>query len=408
MSFIINPFIFGAPAGIADPTDIPGLVLWMDPLDDTTFRYGGTLQTAGDTYTYSVSPHASYPDTGGLEMTDGLVGTTSFANARWAGWFNAAALTTTFDLGVATHIGYGRVHSLKDTTSGIDLITALSLEYSDDGSSWTLGGTVSVTTGSYGTPTVNWLTVNVDGDAGAHRYWRFVTAGAGIFQFHSEMELYGSTTAARTVSAWTDKSTNGFVITQATEANRPTTGSRTIGGLNALDFTPNDHLFRTATQIVNSSDGNWTAFMVASVDVDALAIPLDQDPGSGNRVAQFFRWNAGSVLQSLVWNTAGTIYADSAGTPVINTPYVFSAVRGSASIETRLNGSSPGGATATAGTNRTNAVNLTIGAYAGGVVGTAAYLNGLIGEVIIYNRALTASEVGQVEAYLANLRGISL
>ena len=52
-----------------------------------------------------------------------------------------------------------------------------------------------------------------------------------------------STTSGR-VEEWQDKSGNGHHVTQSTLANKPYTGIRTIGGLNALDFREDQLLFR--------------------------------------------------------------------------------------------------------------------------------------------------------------------
>ena len=38
------------------------------------------------------------------------------------------------------------------------------------------------------------------------------------------------------VSTWSDKSGNGYDLTQNTSANQPTSGTRTINGLNVIDF----------------------------------------------------------------------------------------------------------------------------------------------------------------------------
>ena len=61
------------------------------------------------------------------------------------------------------------------------------------------------------------------------------------------------------VSQWADKSGNAFHFTQTTAANQPTTGSVTIGGINAINFDGSDRLLNNAFSI----NGTHTVFAVA-------------------------------------------------------------------------------------------------------------------------------------------------
>ena len=61
------------------------------------------------------------------------------------------------------------------------------------------------------------------------------------------------------VSQWADKSGNAFHFTQTTAANQPTTGSVTIGGINAINFDGSDRLLNNAFSI----NGKHTVFALA-------------------------------------------------------------------------------------------------------------------------------------------------
>jgi len=67
------------------------------------------------------------------------------------------------------------------------------------------------------------------------------------------------------VSEIKDKSGSDFHMTQGTGANQPITETRTIGGLNVLDFDGTDRLFTSTVSLIPSS-GDAAFFMVAMVD----------------------------------------------------------------------------------------------------------------------------------------------
>lgn len=65
------------------------------------------------------------------------------------------------------------------------------------------------------------------------------------------------------VSQWNDKSGNDRHVAQGTGANQPTTGVRTLNGLNVLDFDGTDFLSRAGFPVSNLS---MSIFMVAVID----------------------------------------------------------------------------------------------------------------------------------------------
>lgn len=109
----------------------------------------------------------------------------------------------------------------------------------------------------------------------------------------------GSLTGSPTLTAWNDLSGNGYHLGTATGS--PTTGSRTIGGLNAIDFA-------SARMSVDIPDQTQplTVYFVLQSDVTADSSPtkyefLGYDPSvGGTDMGQIFdEWTAGN-LESLI------------------------------------------------------------------------------------------------------------
>jgi len=210
---------------------------------------------------------------------------------------------------------------------------------------------------------------------------------------------------AGAVSQWDDKSGNAFHVTQATPGARPKTGTRTINGLNAIEFDgTDDTLTRTTTaQLVNASTGVWTAFAVFQLDTASTFFPIiicNTTPTS--QAAQFLRVTDTNFVQTIAWSTS-TPFVDTGASVSTATTYVARATRGASAVEAFLNASS-GGATATSGTNQSIAANI----YVGSFDASSSYWPGPIGELLVYNRILTAAEITDVEAHLASKWGVTL
>lgn len=76
-----------------------------------------TNLASGKTYTKSVTPHASYPDTNNTELTDGLL-TTGWADGRSVGYY-AVDSSVTLDLTTAQTIGQVAGYFGSGTTAGV-------------------------------------------------------------------------------------------------------------------------------------------------------------------------------------------------------------------------------------------------------------------------------------------------
>lgn len=193
------------------------------------------------------------------------------------------------------------------------------------------------------------------------------------------------------VSQWDDKSGNGYDLTQATGANQPLTGSRTLNGLNVLDFNGTSHyIYRSSTPTISQPNTTFLVF-----DADAIGnnhIVLDGIVSGqrqivlGSGVPPYWRAYAGNDGRTTNDSTAPLIMA-------ITWNGLSSVVRINGVTETLLGAPGPWALT---------------GLVVGGNISLAASFDGAVAEVLIYGAELSASEVFQVSDYLSGKWGISI
>ena len=94
-------------------------------------------------YTATMAANPSYPDTGGIELTDGIVDTTNYADAAWQGRATTKGYSFTIDLGAMQVIKEVRSHWLQDRPSAIFLPKQITCLISTDGVNFTAVGMVN-------------------------------------------------------------------------------------------------------------------------------------------------------------------------------------------------------------------------------------------------------------------------
>jgi chitodextrinase len=94
-------------------------------------------------YAVTMPADTSYPDTGGVELTDGILDSTNYADAAWQGRATTKIYSFTIDLGATQVIKEIRSHWLQDKPSGILLPKQLTCLVSDDNVSFTAAGAVN-------------------------------------------------------------------------------------------------------------------------------------------------------------------------------------------------------------------------------------------------------------------------
>ncbi len=194
------------------------------------------------------------------------------------------------------------------------------------------------------------------------------------------------------VSQWSDKSGNGNHAIQTTSSLKPVTGTATINGLNTIVSDGVDDALVLPSAIYNLPLGNNTVFCVfaKTSTSNSLARPIAGANGS-------FRWG---------------VYADTAngGIGFINRPngnyHPTDPWTNSTSPVLFVgykNGSTLSAAVDSVGT--TNSAGSEDSLTSAAVFGGSA-TSGKIGEIIVYNRALSGAEISRIRSYLSAKWGI--
>jgi hypothetical protein len=118
---------------------------WSAPINASTpppQLYPANL-SLGKPYTASMPADPTYPDSAGVELTDGVLDSTTYADPAWQGRATTKAYTFTIDLGGLQVIREVRSHWLQDMPSGILLPQRISYSVSSDNMNFVAVGTVA-------------------------------------------------------------------------------------------------------------------------------------------------------------------------------------------------------------------------------------------------------------------------
>jgi len=192
------------------------------------------------------------------------------------------------------------------------------------------------------------------------------------------------------ISAWADKSGNGYDITQGTVLQSPYWGTRTINGLPAVEGDGvNDYLARTGTPTISQPN---TILVVAKADVVGYNdVMIDSGGGAARQVIAGFGTPA-------YWSIYAGIIVSSTNATL--DAALHTAVFDGASSTYEING------TQVAATNpgTSSLVGLTLF----GDTSRTGFFDGLIGEFFAFDRVLTADELAKAEAWLAYKWGLTI
>lgn len=190
-----------------------------------------------------------------------------------------------------------------------------------------------------------------------------------------------------------NKAGNSVPDLTATTTLRPTTGTRTINGLNVLDFNGTS----------NGMDANWDAeainaptmmYVVANADAWAANSTLiDAEPATAN-LRQILRATSATVVN--IWANGASA---NVGTWAVSTDTIFGAFYNAGSSWGRINGTQVGG---TVGANAQFE-----GMALGHNTSAGERWDGRIGEVIIVESA-TDDQKTLIESYLSDKWGIAV
>jgi hypothetical protein len=218
-------------------------------------------------------------------------------------------------------------------------------------------------------------------------------------------------TGGSAVSQWNDKSGNGFDLSQATSTKKPSSGTRTLNGLNTIDYDGTNDILTAATA------SNWTFLSDSSASTVFAVFILDDTNASafltthtiGTTIGYSVFYNA--ELVAFVSNTtADVVYNPTAQTVSTGNAYAYwltdpaNATAANRS-EIYYNGvlkNKNNTATATASSS-TPFYALSVG----GRQGDDAYsMNGAMCEIIICSGLLSGTDITKTANYLTAKWGV--
>ena len=116
-----------------------------EPVVDPEFS---TVISAGIAYTTSVEAGEKYPDSYGIELTDGITapnGSGDYKEGNYSGYLGSVPLVVTLDLSeVHSRIYEVRLGYLSTTNAGIAPPSGVEVQVSEDGTTFTSAGTMSI------------------------------------------------------------------------------------------------------------------------------------------------------------------------------------------------------------------------------------------------------------------------
>lgn len=231
--------------------------------------------------------------------------------------------------------------------------------------------------------------------------WQPAALGNNLTLWLDAADASTVTLNGSTVSQWSDKSGNDFNVSQATAANQPSYGTRTLNNKNTIEFSGNQMLFSTASVL----SGNPDVLMAVVVQYDTNFSATDDrsvqlSAGAGTSYAI-----AGGVQgYSSRFNNGNEIY----GATSLATPLIQIGTRPSggnyAASQMFINGTE---SARTSGSNDTavpiigNGVSVGAGAISSNALGTiGSGMDGYIAETVILSDVTLATRQ-KLEGYLA-------
>jgi hypothetical protein len=209
------------------------------------------------------------------------------------------------------------------------------------------------------------------------------------------------------VSQWRDKSGNNFHANQATTAQQPSR-STVVNSRKSVNFTSaNGDFMRVNSGMVFTNSVTAIVFIKPGTQNNAYANILDQDHGmDGANGWVIQRNNVSSDWLSWVANTAGNDWFNPNQVSYTdNTSQIVTLRKGSSTLTLYSNGTSSGDvAVANQQIRQANYFGLNIGYWR---AGAGRFYNGEICEIVVYNRALSLTELNQVHTYLGQKWSVS-
>ena len=220
------------------------------------------------------------------------------------------------------------------------------------------------------------------------------------------------------VTQWNDKSGNGYNFTQSTSGNQPTYSVASLNNQNTITFTSANSTYLLGTASTNFIGTNslsmYGVFKTNNATSGASVFAKSLYGGASGRILYGYR-DPGTPGMIVFANSDGIAH----DIPDTYTPGAWRMVgfvsdRSGWTNITYQNGVVAATKTISADTttNLTNGFPMLVGAYnnsSGGADPPQAdrYLDGAVGELLVFSTALTTSQRQQVEGYLAHKWGLT-
>jgi hypothetical protein len=233
------------------------------------------------------------------------------------------------------------------------------------------------------------------------------------------------------VSRWDDKSGNGYSLSQVIGAKQPTIGTRSINGLNAIDFNEEEFMLNTTnSSSIVPANTKINVFSVLQFDLEITNIVVYAKDGSSG-VESGSRYNGGGgsadslevQMISTLANKSFTFFQDgsdtqdekasASGTTLLETTQahlIYGLVdRESANptVETWLNGTQEGTDSGAGTANDITCKAFILGSHGSTDFSLDRRFDGILGETIVVHGTLTTQNRQLIEGYLAHKWGLT-
>ncbi len=204
------------------------------------------------------------------------------------------------------------------------------------------------------------------------------------------------TASSNLVSQWNDKSGTGNNFTQGTGSRQPSSGTRTLAGLNTVDYTGDDYMMGPSG-LYSISAGPNTIFIVYASDntVTDQRMLSGSDDATNSRLMARFNGNTAVEGRNTSVTTSATVSRTSD-----TVAHVFVLQRSGLVISVYHDG----GVAGTGVASDVTLTSLVMGASPG--LGTG-FFDGRIVEIGIYNSAISTANMNLYGAYLAGKWGFT-
>ena len=264
-------------------------------------------------------------------------------------------------------------------------------------------------TSSDTTPTnVQDNSILVEKDTGKRYWFNGTTWSTGVpdsildlYAWYDASDLTTITKTADRVSSWTNKEgTTARDLNQGTSGSQPLWLSANKNGLDTIDFVGSRYI-RTDSALTTISAAQLTIFIVLKIPANGVTInhSMSNIDTAGGQFHPFYHEDNNTIRIS---NTSGGAYVIDSPPSALAWTYVTVSQNGTSGFvrtDGTLETTVPTSPTGTARDFR----GLSVGRYEA-IAGS--YWNEEIGEIIIYDRILTSTEIDTIESYLKSKWGL--